>query len=250
MPKLVFNEETKEYDVVYEKTSEETKGALPIPYEDQKIFRKIKVLHLTESVDNEGIKIGGEENYSHFESDGTLVFKGNAVVWDDVRIPGHSVQKGASAPDLAAFLGAGNLLINRFDGGVTTEQIYFTVQLPHSYKEGTDIIPHVHWAPVDTNGGAVKWQLEYSWGNREGGAFPAVTTISTTDTAAGTAWGHQRAMFSAITGTSKEYSSMLVCRLFRNPADGDDTYGSDAAFLEIDFHCENDTVGSREELTK
>ena len=47
MPKLVFNEETKEDDVVYEKTSEETKGAFPIPYEDQKIFRKIKVLHLT-----------------------------------------------------------------------------------------------------------------------------------------------------------------------------------------------------------
>jgi hypothetical protein len=187
---------------------------------------------------------GGTTNYSAFESDGTLEFNGTATVFDDLRIPGLSVKLGASAPDLAAFLGAGNLLVLRFDGGATTEQVYFTVQLPHSYKEGSNITPHVHWSAVDGNAGNVHWQLEYTWQNIDG-TFPAVTTITATDATSGTAWDHQKAAFSAITGTGKTISSMLVCRLFRDPTDGADTYGSDAAFLEFDFHFELDTVGSR-----
>ena len=194
-------------------------------------------------------KIGDATNYTTIESDGTIEFNGDATVWDDLRIPGSQVQKGASAPDLVAFLGAGNLLVNAFDGGALTEQVYFNVQLSHSYKEGSDITPHVHWSPTNANAGNVKWQLEYTWQNING-TFPAVTTITVVDATDTTAWKHHIAGFSAITGTGKTISSMLVCRLFRNPGDGDDTYGSDAAFLEVDFHFEKDTVGSRQIFTK
>jgi hypothetical protein len=194
-------------------------------------------------------KIGDASNYTTIEADGTVEFNGDATVWDDLRIPGSSVQKGASAPDLGTFLGSGNLLVNRFDGNATTEQIYFTAQLPHSYKQGSDIYPHIHWTPTDGNAGNVKWQLEYSWQNING-TFSGTTTLTVTDSTDSTAWKHLLAPFSAITGTSKTISSMLVCRLFRDPSDGDDTYGSDAALLEIDFHFEIDTVGSRQALSK
>jgi hypothetical protein len=205
-------------------------------------------IHITP--DNETtIGDGGISNFSAFESDGTLEFNGTATVWDDLRVPGLQVKIGASAPDLTAFLGAGNLLIYRFDGNATTEQVYFTIQLPHSYKEGSDITPHVHWSPINANAGNVKWQLEYSWANIDA-TFPAVTTITATDAASGTAWDHQTIDFSAITGTGKTISSMLVCRLFRDPTDAADTYASDAALLEIDFHFEINTIGSRAILTK
>jgi hypothetical protein len=194
-------------------------------------------------------KVGGASNYTTIESDGTVVFNGDATVWDDLRVPGTSVQKGASAPDLVSFLGAGNVMVNAFDGGATTEQVFFSIQLPHSYKEGSDITPHVHWSPINANAGNVKWQLEYSWANVND-TFPAVTTISVVDATDTTAWKHQLAGFSAISGTGKTLSSMLVCRLFRDPSDGDDTYGSDAAFLEFDVHFEIDTVGSRQILSK
>jgi hypothetical protein len=187
--------------------------------------------------------IGSTSNHSEFETDGTLVFNGDATVWEDLRIPGTSTQLGASAPDLGAFLGSGNILVPRFDGNATTEQVFFTAQLPHSYKEGTNITPHIHWTPTDTNSGNVHWQLEYSWANI-GSAFSAPTTITVTDAASGTAWDHQVAGFSAISGTGKTISSMLSCRLFRDPTDAADTYAYDAAFLEIDFHFEGDTVGS------
>jgi len=173
------------------------------------------------------------------------------TVWDDLRIPGLSVTANPSAsPTLGAFLGAGSLQVWRFTGtGVLTEEVFFTIQLPHKYKEGTDIIPHVHWTPTDANAGDVVWQLEYTWQNING-TFGASTTITVTDSTNTTAWEHLVASFSAITGTNMDISSILVCRLFRDPAHGSDTYTSDAAFLEIDFHFEIDTIGSRQPFVK
>jgi len=41
MPKVVFNEETKEYDIQYEKAPEEVKGGPVFPYQDQMFIRKL-----------------------------------------------------------------------------------------------------------------------------------------------------------------------------------------------------------------
>lgn len=176
-------------------------------------------------------------------------YRRKLTLWEDMRIPGSSVQRGASAPDLDPFLAAGDLLINRFDGGVTTNQIYFQVQMSHTHKLGTAIWPHVHWVPVDANAGNVYWQLEYSWANINE-AFPASTTIGIADAAAGVAWTHQLASFAIIEKADTTVSSMLVCRLFRDPTNGADTYGSDAGLLEFDLHFENDMLGSRSESAK
>ena len=48
-------------------------------------------------------------------------------------------------------------------------------------------------------------------------------------------------------GVKKTLSSMLVCRLYRSASD---SYGGDAGLLEIDFHYEIDSDGSRQEYTK
>ncbi len=48
---------------------------------------------------------------------------------------------------------------------------------------------------------------------------------------------------------SSDVSIMLMCRIYRDVSDGDD-YADDAFLLEIDFHYEIDTVGSRAEATK
>jgi len=158
--------------------------------------------------------IGTTPNYTVFEDDGTMVMYGDAVVWDDLRIPGLAVKLGASAPDLESFLG--NLWLYSFDGGTTQEQVFFTCQLPHSYEEGTDISPHVHWAPSTGATGTVIWHLEYSWGNIYG-AMSSPASVSVSQAASGTTWTHQMAVLPVLSGTGKTISSMLVCRLYRNP---------------------------------
>lgn len=166
------------------------------------------------------------------------------VVWDDLRIPGLQVKVGATAPDLISFLGSGDLKIYGFNGAATTEIVYFAIQLPHSYQQGAEVIPHIHWSPTNTDSGNVKWQLEYSWANFENDTYGSPTTISIIDAASEVAWKHQVANFPAISGTGKRISSILICRLFRDPSDGSDTYGSDAAFLEFDFHFPINSIGS------
>jgi len=171
-------------------------------------------------------------------------------LWEDMRVPGSSVQKGSSAPDLVAFLGSGDLKVNAFDGGVTSEQVYFTIQFSHSRRNGSDIYPHVHWTPTTADSGNVKWQLEYSWADIDG-TFSAPTTISKVCAAEGIAWEHLFCDMGKIDGSNKKrVSSMMVCRLFRDPIDVEDTYEHDAAFLEFDVHYEMDIPGSRKITSK
>lgn len=172
------------------------------------------------------------------------------TVWDDVRVSGNAFAKNVNAPSLSAFGAAGGLLAYSFTGtGVTVNQVYFAIQIPHSYKLGTNLRPHVHWTPTTTDAGNVVWQLEYAWQDL-GAVFSAATPIEIIDAAAGVAWEHQLAEFPEISGAGVDLSSMLICRLFRNPAHTSDTYGQDAALLEFDIHFQANTLGSREEFSK
>jgi hypothetical protein len=171
--------------------------------------------------------------------------------WEDLRTPANTISlRGVGAdPDWDAFLGAGDIKCLRFDGAGALEEVQITLQLPHSYSQGTDLYPHVHWVPVDANAGNVRWSLEYSWANIDA-VHGASTTIHVIDAAAGTAWTHQKAYFAAITGTGKEISSMFMARLYRDSGHGDDTYASDAALLEFDIHYQLNALGSENETTK
>lgn len=189
-------------------------------------------------------------NYTQFEADGTIEFVGAATVWEDLRVPGLAARVGGTAPGFDPFLGAGGLYAYTFDGtGARVEEVHFMIQLPHSYKEGSDIYPHVHWTPTTAAAGNVVWQLEYSWASIDG-TFGATTTIASTAKATGaTAWAHRMSVFSAIDGdpgaVNYTISSMLVCRLFRDGNHADDSYAADVSLLEFDIHFESDTVGSR-----
>ncbi len=166
--------------------------------------------------------------------------------WDDLRCPVNSLAPGAVPADPIVYGPGGAVRIRGFNGAGTTESLDFTAQLPHSYKEGTDIYPHVHWCPTTNNAGNVIWRLDYYWLNM-GDLIPVLVQVDTGAVAAsGTAWQHQVSEFPVIAGVGKRISSMLMCRIWRDPT-GADTYPDDAGLLEVDFHFEQDSVGSRTE---
>lgn len=200
-----------------------------------------------------GVSRFGEDttNYSEFELDGTLEFNGTATVFDDLRTPVNAVRvPGSKAPTWTAYNGTQLLGFGYQAVEGNEEEIYFTIQLTHAYKEGSDIVPHVHWVPnEDTTDDpeVVRWGLEYEWQNIDG-TFAGSTTIHAEESMTDRANDHIKTLFPAIDGTGKTISSMLTCRLFRNSSSVNDTYDSGTAlalFMEIDFHFEKDTVGSR-----
>jgi len=201
--------------------------------------------------DDEVCRIGDADgaDYSEFEDDGTLKFVGNATVWDDLRVSVNSLKvPTASNPSWGTYNG---FQLLEFDSG-ENQEVYFTIQLPHSYKEASNITPHVHWIlDTDDDGTTVEWGLEYKWGDIGDAMDSATTTIYATEgVSTGDEGKHQITSFSAITGTGMSISSMLLCRLFRRGSGGNDDCGESVWLMEFDTHFEMDTVGSRAITTK
>ena len=182
----------------------------------------------------------------------------DAVVWDDYVTPlGPNNWNGASNnPTLTKLFD---------DAGGTSQGVYayvwsdgdealITVQLPHRWKEGTAIYPHIHFkatsdvSPADNFG----IEFEYTWADQTED-FPANSILSTIDIPTGinTDDMHQLVNVTAagIDGTGHLISSVLLCRLKRIAA-GSENYAGGIAILDFDVHFEIDTLGSRQLLIK
>ncbi|MFK5878098.1 MAG: hypothetical protein QM478_01235 [Flavobacteriaceae bacterium] len=206
------------------------------------------------TIDNSGnIRIGDGTNNTYIESDGSLSYEGTATRWDDLKVNVARISgSGIRAPGKNDLVDAGagpGLFLYWFDDN-TEEELFFTVQMPHGWKEGSDIMPHVHW--VANNGsGDVEWALEYTWSNVSDD-FPTTTTTLTefTPISAYADYKHMLTDLGTMSGTGKTLSSIILCRVFRKAGSSDDTFDKDAGLLQIDFHYQIDADGSREVFVK
>jgi len=200
---------------------------------------------------------GGTTNYAEFEVDGTLKFNGTATVWNDYVSPlGPNNWNGVSNnPTLTKLYddgsGSQGVYAYVFSDG---DEALVTVQMPHGWKIGSTIYPHIHFVcltdvdPTDNFG----IEFEYSWVDVNED-FAANSTLSSIEIETGvdTDNMHQVADITAagIDGSGHTLSSVLLCRIKRVAAVGDN-YAGGIAILDFDIHCEIDTIGSRQEYVK
>ena len=200
------------------------------------------------------------------ESDGTVRYDGSATVFEDMMVYPDATGKGGSKAPVWGGVSATAFKKNGGSQGVflwmfsasTEQEVYFCLQLPHSYKVGTPLYPHVHWTTVtgtpNNSSSKVVWGLEYALAPI-GGTYPASTSIITNNqiipsiTPSGTSQ-HLITSFDTIPRTGLNISTILVMRLYRAAASSEDTFGNEAGFLGFDIHYEKDTDGSRTEFTK
>lgn len=192
-------------------------------------------------------RLGNLSNYALFEGDGTLVFIGDATVWNDQQVNISSVRLPAvNAPTWTAYKGSQVLAFS----GSQDNSIYFTAQISHKYEEGSDIDFHIHYVPEDNTAGNVRWVFTYSWANKFA-VFPAETTTTVIIATPGITDQHTREIIDPIDSTGKNISSLLLCSLTRTGSHGSDTYDAkDIYLVALDFHAKLDTVGSRTEMVK
>ncbi|HRZ96759.1 MAG TPA: hypothetical protein P5084_04325 [Paludibacter sp.] len=197
------------------------------------------------------------------ESDGTIVTDGAATTWDDLMVyPDATTRSGSNPPTWSGkFAGNGTsqgVYLWIFDKS-QEQEVYFTIQIPHSYKLGTTLKPHVHWTTLAiTPSNNVVWGLEYTI-MKIGGTFSSTSTILTSNTIISTITptGTKQHLITSlgdiVSGTAPndiDISTVLVCRLFRKAADGLDTFDDPAGLLGFDIHFEKNTDGSRNEYQK
>lgn len=173
-----------------------------------------------------------------------LDFNVNENNWEDLRFPAPIIRLGGASPPTATAYRGGQVLA--FADNVDNI-IYLITQLPHSWEEGTDIVPHIHWTPEVAGGGGgaenVKWDLTYSWANIDG-TFPAETTITVTRDVQNDAINeHLLTNFAAINGIGQTFSSCLIISLKRDTGVANN-YGSDAYLVEFDIHYMRNRAGT------
>jgi hypothetical protein len=198
--------------------------------------------------------IGGTIGDTKFENDGTILMEDSATVWDDLKV---ALDNGTNGAQIGSLSGLTGPQIWFFKDGEGIQAMSFTVQLPHGWKEGSYIFPHLHWSPKETKSGNVEWNLEYSWANYNAATpevFPDITTSTVVATGGFTASKHLITALTAnnvgIDGSGKKISSVLICRIWRKSSNTNDTYSADAGVISLDFHLQLNTIGSRSEYAK
>ncbi|MBG7617677.1 MAG: hypothetical protein IZT57_04840 [Chloroflexi bacterium] len=170
--------------------------------------------------------------------------------WDDLRMPLSNtlLNPALTEPDFED--NGSGLFAWGFDADSdSTEVLNFIVQIPHSYKEGTDLHPHLHWQPETTNTGDVAWKVNYAFASIDS-AFSATDSCWVVDAGDGVALGHQVIDLGDIDGTNLKISAIIMGNVSRVGDHALDTFTGIAYGLELDFHFEIDAPGSRTENTK
>jgi hypothetical protein len=172
-------------------------------------------------------------------NDGTLTTTENV---DFVWVEGHI---GSSS------LGSRGVYTWYFPANVDSE-LHFQLQLPHGYKLGSTLKPHLHWFVDESSAGNVRWGLEYL-AVRPGQVIGNTVINTSTDLEFGSSsvpYTHSITALGDITGNELYISSMIPMRLFREGSHVEDTHTGNAGLLEFDIHVLKDTEGSTQEYIK
>lgn len=171
------------------------------------------------------------------------------ILFDDYIVSGSQVGLGANAPTLTVF--RDGLELPAFTGvGPLTKEAFFTIHLQHGLRPGSSPTFHVHWAHIiAAPAGDVKWNIEYTVARGYlAGVFPASITLDTVQTA-GPQFAHHITNDDDMTVPNSveiEPDSVLICRIFRDPTDLEDTFNNDAYLVQVDMHYERTFIGTLE----
>lgn len=181
------------------------------------------------------------------------------TVWDDLRIiPGAFVFAGLSDPDLLDWQPGGSGATFKVYKFKKNDEVFASCQMPHGYKEGSNLLFHLHWTPCnrgdEENGNSVGWKVDYTIANPNGD-FLSSATVDLQDICSGVDDRHELTSSVTVNGNGLKISNIIQLRIYRSDTGTDDTWvgitsAQSPALLEFDIHFEKNTIGSRQELIK
>jgi hypothetical protein len=161
--------------------------------------------------------------------------------WNDWRWGGTAVNPtGAPSPAPLNQIGATGTYAYEFTSGDTKS--FHDLQLPHDYKEGTDLIPHIHFMPSTTATYTGTWSLTYvEWlGAYTTAPMVGPTTITASFNSSVTQYQMQTVNFSSVlSGTGRQISSIIHATLSLSL-----TSGTSVFLNGLDAHYQIDRLGS------
>jgi len=195
--------------------------------------------------------IGSGGNRSRFDTDGSLVFEGNATVYDDVigQLTGSNLFETPGKADYSFTEGC--LLLSP-SGVLATDgdAVMINFQIPHSAKIGSPFLLHLHWFMPDNTARTFQYQYRVRSTGQAKPAWSSVVTVSTgtagVNAAPFVAGGiDQISNLGSISLVGAAISARVQVRIART-----DAVAGDLQVDYIDGHVERDSFGSRQEFIK
>jgi len=167
--------------------------------------------------------------------------------WKDINIAGMLLSKPtSSAPGTDTFRDkAGTDTTIETSAFEVGEKVHGGFEMQHDYKEGSDVVFHVHWQGIAAPSGTdyVKWRLKYIV-SRDNVVLAAATSIDSPDTAIDTRYMAYRSDFNTIVGTAYKIGDQFMFTLSRIAATGA-AYAGDCLIMTAGIHYLTDALGSR-----
>jgi hypothetical protein len=185
----------------------------------------------------------------------STVTAGNVIYtntfWEDLRFPAVIAPKGPGITVVGDDLNTNAVFFtNAASTNNTDEMVYGEAQMPHAWKLGSEIHPHVHFLQHDASQ-TNNWYMQYRiqcLGQANATAWVNTAPASNEIVYASGAL-HQIAEFAPINMSAVTNVSCIVdWRITRN-GDGD-VYNGDMYLKEFDIHYEIDQPGSQSEYIK
>lgn len=183
----------------------------------------------------------GDANTDHFD----LKTKDG---WADI-VSEFYTRGGPASPGVSQFIG-GIYLLEFSDTDVL--EAFCNVHIPHAYRPGSMMYPHIHFSVKSNEAGTVRWGVEWTFARRHDStgltAFPATQTIYIDfPIPANSANKHfvaEAAQGQGIPGTDIEVDGMVMCRVFRDPTHVNDTFVGSVWAITSDMHIEVDRAAT------
>lgn len=182
-----------------------------------------------------------------------LLYMDAPIAWDDLRFPAQGINPPGAASDPNIETSTGLPVFSASQ----TNIIGGVAQLPHSWVEGSVLVPHVHWQKVAAGAGNVLWRFEYdnivnpgeisllTYANVRNALTPVAGTPDD-----GAARRNLISSFGEVETPGKLISCCILWKLSRIGGDVTDNYAGLARLLEFDIHYQLDARGSIGQFVK
>ena len=168
---------------------------------------------------------------------------GKETIWVPATAMYPATTNGAEAAQVETTAGRPDIKVMDYDAG-TRENAQFTIAMPKSWNEGT-ITYQVYWTQNSTNTGNCIFGLEaVACADSDTIDVAYGTAVEVTDAGIGTAEDQQIASESgAVTvGGSPAAGEQTYFQLYRDAADGSDTFSADARVLGVKIFYTTDAA--------
>ena len=238
--------------VVPEGITETVHGDLTVTA-DLTVLGDLTVMPTTTRITSEGGTFGDQNagNYTIFEDDGTMRMEGDATVWEDLQFPIETGKVPTSGyPDWEPFTAKTSAY-----GFAVDEKIDCQAnELPHSWKLGTTVHPHLHITTKAANstGGDrfAKFTIDIAYA-KTGGTWtetPRTAELTIPNGTAALQLFYLDMGDLALTGYT--IGTEIKPRVKRIAATGGTEYSGNIFITQLGMHYERDALGSRTETTK